>query len=44
MPETAAYEYVTAILALAVEPSEGNLCVLHTGEIIATTNITIGGR
>ncbi len=44
MPETVVYEYVTAVLDLAIPPPEGNLRVLREGEIIATTSITIGGR
>jgi hypothetical protein len=44
MPETIVYEYVTAILDLAIPPSEGNLRVLREGEIVATTSIGIGGR
>jgi putative transposase len=44
MPDTIVYEYVTAVLDLAVEPAEGNLRVLRNGEIVATANITIGGR
>ncbi len=44
MPDTVVYEYVTAVLDLAVEPNEGNLRVLRTGEIVATASITVGGR
>ncbi|HVA31205.1 MAG TPA: integrase core domain-containing protein [Gaiellaceae bacterium] len=44
MPETIVYEYVTAVLDLAVTPSEGNLRVLRAGEIVATASIKIGGR
>jgi len=44
MPEAVVYEYVTAVLDLAIEPSEGNLRVLRAGEIIATASVTIGGR
>jgi putative transposase len=44
MPETIIYEYVTAVLDLAVKPNEGNLRVLRAGEIVATASITIGGR
>lgn len=44
MPETIVYEYVTAILDLAINPSEGNLSVLRAGEIVATASIKIGGR
>lgn len=44
MPETVVYEYVTAVLDLAVQPSEGNLRVLRAGEIIATASIAIGRR
>ena len=44
MPETVVYEYVTAVLDLAIPPAEGNLRVLRAGEIVATASITIGGR
>ena len=44
MPETVVYEYVTAVLDLATPPTDGNLRVLRAGEIVATANITIGGR
>lgn len=44
MPDTVVYEYVTAVLDLAVEPNEGNLRVLRAGEIVATASITIGRR
>ena len=43
MPETVVYEYLTAVLDLAIEPAEGNLRVLREGEIVATASITIGG-
>ncbi len=43
MPETVVYEYVTAVLDLAIEPAEGNLRVLRAGEIVTTESITIGG-
>ena len=43
MPETTVYEYVIAVLDLALEPSEGNLHVLRAGEIVATAGIKIGG-
>ena len=43
MPETIVHEYVTAVLDLAVKPSEGNLRVLRAGEIVATASIRIGG-
>ena len=42
MPETIVYEYVTAVLDLAIPNTEHNLPVLRQGEIVAT--ITIGGR
>ncbi len=44
MPETVVYEYVTAVLDLAIPTAEGNLRVLREGEIVATASITIGGR
>ena len=43
MPETVVYEYVTAVLDLAIPSQEGNLHVLGEGEIVATANITISG-
>jgi transposase len=43
MPETVVYEYVTAVLDLAIPAKEGNLRVLHEGEIVATAAITVGG-
>ncbi len=43
MPETIVYEYVTAVLDLAIPPAEGNLRVLREGEIVATASIRIGG-
>ena len=44
MPDTVVYEYVTAVLDLAIPAAEGNLRVLRAGEIVATASITIGGR
>jgi hypothetical protein len=44
MPETVVYEYVTAVLDLALEPADGNLRVLRDGEIVHTASVTIGGR
>ena len=44
MPEAVVYEYVTAVLDLAIPPAEGNLRVLREGEIMATASITIGSR
>jgi putative transposase len=44
MPNTAVYEYLTAVLDLAIPPADGNLRVLRAGEIITTATITIGGR
>jgi putative transposase len=44
MPDTIAYEYVTAVLDLAIPNTDSNLRVLREGEIIATERITIGGR
>ena len=44
MPKTVVYEYLTAVLDLAIPPTDGNLRVLRAGEIITTATITIGGR
>jgi putative transposase len=44
MPETIVYEYVTAVLDLAIPTADRNLRVLRQGEIVATASITIGGR
>ncbi len=44
MPDAVVYEYVTAVLDLAIPPAEGNLRVLRDGEIVATASITIPGR
>jgi ethanolamine utilization protein EutA (predicted chaperonin) len=44
MPNTAVYEYLTAVLDLAIPPAGGNLRVLRAGEIITTASIAIGGR
>jgi transposase len=44
MPDTTTYEYVTAVLDLAIPNTDDNLRVLRAGEIITTANITIGGR
>jgi hypothetical protein len=44
MPAGVVYEYVTAVLDLATPPVEGNLRVHRDGELVATTNVTIGGR
>lgn len=44
MPETIVYEYVTAVLDLAIPNADRNLRVLRQGEIVATASITIGGR
>jgi transposase len=44
MPESVAYEYVTAVLDLATARPDANLRVLRAGEIIATASITIGGK
>ena len=44
MPETILYEYVTAVLDLAIPTADRNLRVLRQGEIVATASITIGGR
>jgi len=44
MPESVVYEYLTAVLDLAIPTAEGNLRVLREGEIVATASITIGSR
>jgi putative transposase len=44
LPKTVVYEYLTAVLDLAIPPADGNLRVLRAGEIITTATITIGGR
>jgi hypothetical protein len=44
MPDNVVYEYVTAVLDLAIPAGEGNLRVLRAGEIVTTTSIKIGGR
>ncbi len=44
MPDTLVYEYVTAVLDLAIPHAEGNLRILRAGEIVATANATIGAR
>ena len=43
MPESVVYEYLTAVLDLAIPTAEGNLRVLREGEIVATANIMVGG-
>jgi transposase InsO family protein len=43
MPKALVYEYVTAVLDLAVPPAEGNLCVQREGELLATASVTVGG-
>jgi hypothetical protein len=43
LPEEVVYEYVTAVLDLAIPPAQGNLRVLREGEIIATASLKIGG-
>ena len=40
MPDTIVYEYVTAVLDLAIPNADGNLRVLRQGEIVATASIT----
>jgi transposase len=42
MPETVVYEYVTAVLDLALLPEDGNLRVLRDGELVATASFVIG--
>jgi hypothetical protein len=44
MPKTLVYEYVTAVLDLAVPAAAGNLHVLREGELAASASIAIGGR
>ena len=44
MPESLVYEYVTAVLDLAIPPGEDNLRVLLEGEVVATASISIAGR
>jgi putative transposase len=44
MPDTITYEYVTAVLDLAIPVEEGNLRVLRAGEIVATASLKIGSR
>jgi putative transposase len=44
MPETIVYEYVTAVLDLAIPTADRNLRVLRQGKIVATASITIGRR
>ena len=44
VPETLVYEYVTAVLDLALPAAEGNLRVLREGEIVATASIKLGRR
>ena len=44
MPDTAVYEYVTAVLDLATVNGEDNLRVLQHGEILTTTKLAIGGK
>jgi transposase len=43
MPESVVYEYLTAVLDLAIPTAEGNLRVLREGEIVATASLKIGG-
>jgi len=42
MPETVVYEYVTAVLDLAIPAAEGNLRVLREGEILTAASIRLG--
>lgn len=45
LPGEVVYEYVTAVLDLAVPPADGNLRVLRDGgELVATASLKIGGR
>ena len=39
LPDTLVYEYVTAVLDLAIPAADGNLRILREGEIIATASI-----
>lgn len=44
MPDNVVYEYVTAVLDLAIPPPDGNLRVHREGELITTASLKIGGR
>ena len=44
MPKALVYEYVTAVLDLAVPPDEGNLHVHRDGELLATASLATAGR
>ena len=44
MPKALVYEYVTAVLDLAVPPAEGNLHVHRDGELLATASLATAGR
>lgn len=44
MPKAAVYEYVTAVLDLAIPASDGNLLVHRSGELLATASVRLGGR
>jgi putative transposase len=44
MPKAAVYEYVTAVIDLAISPAEGNLLVHRDGELLANASIVIGGQ
>jgi len=39
MPDTIVYEYVTAVLDLAIPADQSNLRVLREGEIVASASI-----
>jgi len=43
MPRALVYEYVTAVLDLAIPSAEGNLRVQREGELLASASIPIGG-
>ena len=44
MPKEVVYEYLTAVLDLAIPAADGNLRVLRAGEILATASIRIANR
>jgi putative transposase len=43
MPRALVYEYVTAVLDLAIPSAEGNLRVQREGELLARASVPIGG-
>jgi transposase InsO family protein len=44
VPDGLVYQYVTAVLDLAIPAGEDNLRVLNAGEIVTTASIKLGGR